>query len=71
MVADLGSTTLTVRDLLGIQRGDVIKLRKEVDGEIDIKVGSNQKFYGVLGANNNKMAIKITRAYEDGEEENE
>lgn len=71
MVADLGSTTLTVRDLLGIQRGDVIKLRKEVDGEIDIKVGSNQKFYGILGANNNKMAIKITRAYEDGEEENE
>lgn len=71
MVAELGSTTLTVRDLLGIQIGDVVKLRQEVEDEVEIRVGTNKKFYGVLGANKNKMAIKITRAYKDGEEEND
>ncbi|AFS78598.1 flagellar motor switch protein FliM [Gottschalkia acidurici 9a] len=68
MVAELGSTTLTVRDLLDLQLGDVIKLKENVSDEISINVGSYKKFCGALGAQNRKVAVKITRAYKDGDE---
>ena len=67
VVAELGKATLTVMDLLELQMGDVIKLDQDVEEEIEIKVGSYNKFYGTLGANKKKMAVKITRAYKDGE----
>lgn len=67
VTAELGSTILTVRDLLEVQVGDVIPLRKSIEDEVDVQVGSYKKFVGILGANKNNMAVKITRAYKDGE----
>ena len=71
VVAELGSTTLKVRDLLSLQIGDVVRLRKNVDEEVDIKVGPYKKFNGIIGANKKNMAVKITAVYKDGEEEND
>lgn len=67
VTADLGATTLTVLDLLELQTGDVISLNKNVEDEVEVKVGSYRKFCGILGANKKNMAVKITRAYKDGE----
>lgn len=67
VTAELGSTTLTVIDLLELQVGDVIGLDRNVEDEMNVKVGPYNKFCGILGANKKNMAIKVTRAYKDGE----
>lgn len=67
VTVELGSTVLKVKDLLEVQVGDVIPLRKSVDEEVNVQVGSYKKFLGILGANKKNMAVKITRAYKDGE----
>ncbi|WP_069649600.1 flagellar motor switch protein FliM [Caloranaerobacter ferrireducens] len=68
LIAEIGSTMITVKDLLDLRVGDVIKLDKTKDSELEIKVGSKTKFYGVPGTKNNKMAVKITRVKKDGED---
>ncbi|KPU28208.1 flagellar motor switch protein FliM [Caloranaerobacter sp. TR13] len=68
LIAEIGSTMITVKDLLDLRVGDVIKLNKTRNSELDIKVGSKTKFYGVPGTKNNKMAVKITRVKKDGED---
>lgn len=71
IAANLGSATLTVKDLLQLQLGDVIKLERGMDDDIDVKVGPYSKFLGELGANKNKVAVKINRTYKDGDELND
>jgi len=66
--AVLGSTHITVRDLLELQKGDVIKLDSKIDDGIKINVGKSLKFYGMHGTNNNKIAVKITKVQRDGDD---
>ncbi|KNF08824.1 flagellar motor switch protein FliM [Gottschalkia purinilytica] len=66
--AELSSTTLTVGELLDLQIGDVIKLSDTSSDEVKINIGPYKKFYGKPGTNKNRMAVKITRAYKDGDE---
>ncbi|WP_427338653.1 flagellar motor switch protein FliM [Caloranaerobacter sp. DY30410] len=68
LIVEIGSTMITVKDLLDLRVGDVIKLNKTRDSELEVKVGSKTKFYGVPGVKNNKMAVKITRVKKDGED---
>ncbi|KGG80746.1 flagellar motor switch protein FliM [Caloranaerobacter azorensis H53214] len=68
LIAEIGSTLITVKDLLDLRVGDVIKLNRTTDSELEIKVGSKTKFYGVPGIKNNKIAVKITRVKKDGED---
>ncbi len=65
--AELGSTFVKVKDIINLQKGDVIRLNsKEKDG-IGVRVGSNIKFIGEIGTYNNKMAVRITNVVKDGE----
>jgi flagellar motor switch protein FliM len=65
--AELGSTFVKVKDIINLQKGDVIRLNsKEKDG-IRVRVGSNIKFIGEIGTYNNKMAVRITNVVKDGE----
>lgn len=66
--AELGSTILNVREVLNLQRGDVIKLDTFIDDMAKIKVGSQVKFVGNIGVSKNKMAIKIANVVKDGDE---
>ncbi len=65
----LGSTKLTVGELLTLGIGDVIVLDREVKEELDIYVGGKQKYYGVPGTYKKNMAVKVTRINEEVEEE--
>ena len=67
MVVELGKTTLSVRDLLSLQPGDVLKLENSNKNIIPVRVGSNIKFKGQMGVMNKKMAIKIVEVIEEGE----
>ncbi|WP_269153154.1 flagellar motor switch protein FliM [Anaerosalibacter bizertensis] len=68
--AELGSSTINVKDILNLQSGDVIRL-DDNDNLIKMKIGSKVKFLGTPGVSNNKMAVKIVKVVKDGENNNE
>ena len=69
--AELGSTLVRVKDIINLQKGDVIKLDTKENSGIKIRVGSNIKFIGEVGTFNNKMAVRITNVVKDGENNEE
>ncbi|WP_353095300.1 flagellar motor switch protein FliM [Tissierella praeacuta] len=67
LVAELGSTKISVRDILNLQIGDAIKLEDSKNNMVPIRIGSNIKFKGEIGVSNKKMAIKIVEVLKEGE----
>ncbi|QSQ09894.1 Flagellar motor switch protein FliM [Koleobacter methoxysyntrophicus] len=64
---NLGRSTITIRELLEIQKGDVIQLDKKVNEAVDVYIGSRLKFRGHPGILKNKMAVEITDIVEEVE----
>lgn len=69
IITELGSTTVTVREILNLRKGDIIKL--DYKKNLDIKVGSNIKFKGEIGVKDKKMAVKIVEVVKEGESNND
>ncbi|MEY8415760.1 flagellar motor switch protein FliM [Tissierella praeacuta] len=67
LVAELGTTKVSIRDILNLQVGDVIKLENSESNMAPIRIGSNVKFKGEIGVINKKMAIKIVEVLKEGE----
>lgn len=65
---ELGSTFLTVSDLLYLQVGDVVKLDRQVNEEVEIRIGKHIKFKGIAGTYHKHRAVKITEVVNKGEE---
>lgn len=65
--AILGETTITVRDFLHLQHGDVIQLQKNINSDVDFFVGNIRKFRGHIGSRSKRLAVKIS-AIERGNE---
>jgi flagellar motor switch protein FliM len=68
VVAELGSSQITVREFLNLAVGDVITLNKPIDAGLDIKVGERLKFVGTPGTVKGRLAIQITDIVAEGEE---
>lgn len=66
--AQLGSTTATLKEILDLNVGDVIRLDTKSDEPIQILTGTIWKFHGVPGTNKNKLAVKITDVNKDGDD---
>ena len=58
--AILGSATINIRDLISIKTGDVIKLDKPFDQDIEIIVGDKLKYHARPGLSGHQLAAKIT-----------
>lgn len=56
----LGTTTITVRDLLGIQVGDVVPVDRRINHNLDVYIGNRCKFVAKPGRLRNRLAIQIT-----------
>jgi len=56
----LGTTTVTVRDLLSIQVGDVVPVDRRINHSLDVYVGNRRKFAAKPGKLHNRLAIQIT-----------
>jgi len=67
IVAELGTTIISVNDIANLLPGDVIKLQNNKDNIISIRIGSNVKFKGEMGVISKNMAIKIVEVVKDGE----
>lgn len=66
VVIELGSTEITLRDLIQLQLGDILKTSTCIDDDLVVKVDERPKFYCRPGVVEDKLAVKITGFY--GEE---
>jgi len=60
----IGQTKLTIRDLLQLQRGDILALDKPYDSELAVQVGGKTKMAAKSGLVGRKKAFKVTRIVE-------
>lgn len=60
MRALLGRSKISVGDFTGLQVGDVIRLNRHVDEELEIYVGNIRKFMALPGYSDNKYAVRVT-----------
>ncbi|MFZ5943698.1 MAG: flagellar motor switch protein FliM [Bacillota bacterium] len=70
VTALLGQTTITLKELLDLQKGDVISLDTPVNSDISVIVGSKKKFKGIPGLSGSRLAIQISSSIpqEEGED---
>lgn len=61
---EFGRSTISVKDLAGLQKGDIIKLDKKLDEELKIKIGDKVLFWGLPGVVNKHKAVKISKKFE-------
>ena len=57
----VAQTTITVRDLVSLQPGDILQTAKPANAELILQVGGKNKFAGVMGRHKDRYAFKINR----------
>ncbi|MBQ9610900.1 MAG: flagellar motor switch protein FliM [Lachnospiraceae bacterium] len=65
--AELGKSSITVWDFVNLQVGDVIKLNRNVEDELDVYVGNIVKFKATPGSSSDNYAVKVTEIYREEE----
>ena len=60
MKAVLGTSKINVQDFVNLQLGDVIRLDRKVDDELEVYVGNIKKFKAWPGYSDNKYAVRVT-----------
>ncbi len=63
----LGQTTIKVSDLMNLQEGDVLKLKKEAIEDLVMQVEGLSKFTGKIGQFRGQKALKVTHRAKPGE----
>lgn len=65
VLAELGKTKVTVRELLELKKGDILKLEKRINEEIEVVIGSRRKLAARPGTVEGKKAVRIIRPLTD------
>ena len=65
----LGRAELLFQELLTIEVGDTIRLDAEITQPLRVKVNDKTKFFGQPGIKDGRMATRITKVLEEGDEE--
>ena len=60
MKAVLGTSKINVQDFVNLQLGDIIRLDRKVDDELEVYVGNIKKFKAFQGYSDNKYAVRVT-----------
>jgi len=58
--AILGTAKITLKELLDLEEGDVLRLDTQLEDDVKVLVGNREKFYGRPGLIEDRMSIKIT-----------
>lgn len=58
---ELGKVSLSFRDILNLEKGDIIQLNKPISDECVVKVENIPMFKGRIGVVDEKKAVKITK----------
>lgn len=59
--AVLGQSQISVNDFLSLGVGDIIKINKKVNEELDVYVGNIKKFAALPGSSDDKYAVRLTQ----------
>ncbi len=65
----LGTTTITVMDLLELNIGDVVQLDRSIKKDLEVVIGQRTKFLGKPGVLENRMSIQVSHIIEEGIED--
>lgn len=65
--AELGTSTIMVMDFINLQVGDIIKLDKKIEDELDVYVGNIVKFKALPGSSEKKYTVKVTEIIREEE----
>ncbi len=66
VAVNLGTSQLTVGDLVNLDVGDIIPLNQDVDAELDVCLEGKPKFKCLFGVSRGNRAVKVTRPIENG-----
>lgn len=58
--AVLGKSSISLNELINMQKGDIIKLDRKIDDELSVYVGNIKKFTALPGASSDSYAVKIS-----------
>ena len=58
--AVLGNSVISVNDFISLQPGDIVRLNRRVEDELDVYVGNMRKFTALPGASGDNYAVRIT-----------
>ncbi|MEH2942678.1 flagellar motor switch protein FliM [Lachnospiraceae bacterium KK002] len=58
--AVLGKSAISVSDFINLQVGDIIRLDRKVEDELDVYVGNIKKFTALPGASGEQYAVRVT-----------
>ena len=58
--AVLGNSVVSVSDFASVQKGDIIRLDRKVDEELDVYVGNIKKFAALPGESGDCYAVRVT-----------
>jgi flagellar motor switch protein FliM len=61
--AILGHSTVSIRELVNIKPGDVLKIDKNVSQDVEVIIGDKMKFHGKPGLSGNQVAVKLTHIF--------
>jgi flagellar motor switch protein FliM len=61
----LGTTSMTLRELMALERGDVVKTPIPIDEEVHVVLGGTPRLWGRPGISNGRVAVKLTRTATD------
>ncbi len=65
--AVLGKSLISVSDFVNLQPGDIIKVDREVEDELDIYVGNMKKFTALPGSSGSNYAVRVTSVIREEE----
>lgn len=68
MKAVLGTSKINVQDFANLQLGDIIRLDRKVDDELEVYVGNIKKFKALPGYSDNKYAVRVTEVMREESE---
>jgi flagellar motor switch protein FliM len=65
----LGTTTISVKELLELNIGDVVPLERSIRNDLEVVIGQRTKFLGKPGVYENRMSIQVSQIVEEGNED--
>ena len=65
--AVLGKSQISVSDFVNLMPGDIIRLDREVDQELDVYVGNMRKFTALPGSSGQDYAVRVTSVIREEE----
>ena len=63
--AELGRSTISVKDFVNIQKGDIIKLNTRVSDQLCVYIGNMKKFFALPGTSSDSYAVKISQVIKE------